>query len=411
MPARQTITIIGGGVIGLTTAFALVRDGHDVTLIERHDAIGSEASFANGGQLSYRYVKPLADAGVIREAIGWLLRENSPISLRLRADPHQWLWLAAFLRACTRRTNRRNAALLLDLALSGQRELQLWREEGLGDFLWRRPGKLVLYRNAETFRKAAESAVQSAGDASQEQALSPTDCIAAAPAFAGLLPRLAGGIFSPQDEVGDCHLFCEALRAALAKESGFRLVHGAATLRQGARGQCEVMLDGKYFETGLVVLAAGIASRALARPLGLGLPLYGLKGYSLTYRPSPDLLPEISVTDYDNRVVYAGLGDRLRVAAMVDIGAEDTSLDPRRIAGLRGLVARTLPGMPVMEDEPPWAGLRPATPTGVPLVTRTRTDNLLLNVGHGALGFTLSVGSALRIRDIVAGRDGKGGST
>ncbi|GBQ85886.1 D-amino acid dehydrogenase 2 [Gluconobacter albidus] len=404
MAGKRTITIIGGGVIGLTAAYALVREGHDVTLIERREDVGQEASFANGGQLSYRYVSPLADAGIARDALGWLFRPNSPISLRLKADPSQWRWLLAFLCACNRQTNRRNAAVLLDLALSGQAELQTYREEGLRDFLWRRPGKLVLYRNAATFRKAAKSI----SDPERQRALSPSECTDIEPAFAGLRGQIAGGIFSPEDEVGDCFLFCEALREALAAAPNFRLIHGNAALTAGSKNRCAVLLDGKPFETDLVVLAAGIASRKLARPLGIDLPLYGLKGYSLSTRPRPGLVPSVSVTDYDNRVVYAGLGDRLRVAAMVDIGAQDTRLNPKRLGELRALVNETLPGAlgqgpEGQGDDTPWAGLRPATPTGVPIIGRTRYDNLLLNVGQGALGFTLSVGSALRLKEIVAG--------
>ncbi|MBB2204153.1 FAD-dependent oxidoreductase [Gluconacetobacter takamatsuzukensis] len=403
MAGRRTITIIGGGVIGLAAAYALVRDGHTVTLVERGEDVGREASFANGGQLSYHYVSPLADAGVARDALGWLLRPQAPIALRLRADPRQWRWLLAFLHACNRHMNRKNAAILLDLALSGQAELQTWRNAGLDDFLWRRPGKLVLYRDASTFRKAARAVT----DPNGQRTLSPSECAAVEPAFAGLQPRLAGGIFSPDDEVGDCFLFCTALRKALSAEPGFRLVRGTATLGPGPAGRCAVGVDGRPFETDLVVLAAGIASRALAQPLGIDLPLYGLKGYSLTTRPPPGTVPSVSVTDYDNRVVYAGLGDRLRVAAMVDIGSEDTVPDPRRLAALRALVAETLPGALGQGEDTPWAGLRPATPTGVPVIGRTRYGNLLLNVGHGALGFTLSVGSAMRLKEIVSGADAR----
>ncbi|MFT8422506.1 MAG: FAD-dependent oxidoreductase [Gluconacetobacter sp.] len=403
MAGKRTITIIGGGVIGLTAAHSLIGAGHDVTLIERRADVGQEASFANGGQLSYRYVGPLADAGVARDALGWLLRPHSPISLRLRADPKQWRWLLGFMLACNRRTNRKNAAILLDLALAGQAELQDWRDAGLDDFLWRRPGKLVLYRNSSKFRRAAHAIT----DPDLQRPLSPSECVTVEPAFAGLQPRIAGGIFSPEDEVGDCFLFCTALRKALTRQPGFRVVQGEATLAPGRGGRCALGVNGRPFETDLVILAAGIASRALARPLGIDLPLYGLKGYSLTTRPQPGTLPAVSVTDYDNRVVYAGLGDRLRIAAMVDIGAEDTPLQPRRLAELRALVAATLPGAFGGGEDVPWAGLRPATPTGVPVIARTRYDNLLLNVGHGALGFTLSVGSALRLKEIVAGADAR----
>lgn len=399
MSARRTITVVGGGVIGLTTAYALIQAGHTVTLVEREDQVGSQASFGNGGQLSYRYVRPLADAGVPLDAVSWLFQPHSPISLKLRLDWHQWRWLMAFLAACNAQTNQKNTAKILEIALRSQSVLQQWRQDGLGDFLWRKPGKLVVYRDARKFAKAARAVI----NPQQEQVLTPAECARVEPAFGSLTPALAGGIFSPDDEVADCNLFCQVLLAALEASPEFCLVHGAAQLEQKKTGQCRVRVNGIVQETDLVVLAAGLASRSLLRPLGLDLPLYGLKGYSLTMDAPVAALPSVSVTDYDNRVVYARLGDHLRIAAMVDIGALDARIDPERIAALKQLALETLPVLQGSSSATPWAGMRPATPTGVPIVGRTRWRNMLLNVGHGALGFTLSGGSALTIRDIVEG--------
>ncbi|WP_366125293.1 FAD-dependent oxidoreductase [Acetobacter cerevisiae] len=397
MPAKRTITVVGGGVIGLTTAYALIQAGHSVTLVEREDHVGEQASFGNGGQLSYRYVRPLADAGIPLEALSWMLQADSPISLRLRLDWKQWRWLADFLLACNARTNKANAARLLELALQGQQALNQWRQEGLDDFLWRKPGKLVVYRNAHKFSKAAKSI----SNPQQEQVLTPAECAQVEPAFAGLASTLAGGIFSPDDEVADCYLFCQALLKSLQQSKDFQLVKGDATLEDDQSDRCRVRINGAVWQTDLVVLAAGLASRDLMQPLGQRLPLYGLKGYSLTVEADPAVLPNVSVTDYDSRVVYARLGDRLRIAAMVDIGALNALPDPRRIASLKHLAEETLPAAGPYASAATWAGMRPATPTGVPLVERTQWRNLLLNVGHGALGFTLSCGSALTIRDLV----------
>lgn len=397
MPAKRTITVVGGGVIGLTTAYALIQAGHSVTLVEREDHVGEQASFGNGGQLSYRYVRPLADAGIPLEALSWMLQPDSPISLRLRLDWKQWRWLADFLLACNARTNKANAARLLKLALQGQQALNQWRQDGLDDFLWRKPGKLVVYRNAHKFSKAAKSV----SNPQQEQVLTPAECAQVEPAFADLAPTLAGGIFSPDDEVADCYLFCQALLKSLQQSKDFQLVKGDVTLEDDQSGRCRVRINGAVWPTDLVVLAAGLASGDLMQPLGQRLPLYGLKGYSLTVEADPAVLPDVSVTDYDNRVVYARLGDRLRIAAMVDIGALNALPDPRRIASLKHLAEETLPAAGPYASAATWAGMRPATPTGVPLVERTQWRNLLLNVGHGALGFTLSCGSALTIRDLV----------
>lgn len=399
MPAKRTITIVGGGVIGLTTAYALIQAGHDVTLIEGEDNVGLQASFGNGGQLSYRYVRPLADAGVPLDAVSWMFRAGSPISLKLRPDWHQWRWLLDFLAACNARTNQKNASILLKLALRSQATLHQWQQDGLDGFLWRQPGKLVVYRNAAKFKKAAKAVT----NPQQEQVLTPQECARIEPAFASLAPRLAGGIFSPDDEVADCHLFCQSLLTALQSHPSFRLLRGEARLEGGENDRCRITIDGVKHETDVIVLAAGLASRALVKPLDIALPLYGLKGYSLTVQADDAVLPTVSVTDYDNRVVYARLGNRLRLAAMVDIGALDASINPERIEHLKRLAAETLPAAGPYTSAATWAGMRPATPTGVPIIAQTPWKNLLLNVGHGALGFTLSVGSALTIRDLVEG--------
>lgn len=399
MPAKRTITIVGGGVIGLTTAYALIQAGHDVTLIEREDNVGLQASFGNGGQLSYRYVRPLADAGVPLDAVSWMFRAGSPISLTLRPDWHQWRWLLDFLAACNARTNQKNASILLKLALRSQETLHQWQQAGLDGFLWRQPGKLVVYRNAAKFKKAAKAVT----NPQQEQVLTPQECARIEPAFASLAPRLAGGIFSPDDEVADCHLFCQSFLTALQSHPSFRLLRGEARLEGGENDRCRITIDGVKHETDVIVLAAGLASRALVKPLDIALPLYGLKGYSLTVHADDAVLPTVSVTDYDNRVVYARLGNRLRLAAMVDIGALDASINPERIEHLKRLAAETLPAAGPYTSAATWAGMRPATPTGVPIIAQTQWKNLLLNVGHGALGFTLSVGSALTIRDLVEG--------
>ena len=218
--ARQ-VCIIGGGVIGLASAYALVRAGHDVTLIDARDTLGRETSFANGGQLSYRYVAPLADAGVPLQALGWLLRGDSPLKLRPRLDPQQWRWMAAFLGACRGSVNRRNAAHLLRLASLSQATLQQWREDDrLDGFDWRRNGKLVTFRNADTFEHARRKVT----DILQQQVLSAADCTRLEPALAS--GGFVGGIYTPNEEVADCHAFCQRLAARLQASGHCRFLLG-----------------------------------------------------------------------------------------------------------------------------------------------------------------------------------------
>ncbi|GAA4502248.1 FAD-dependent oxidoreductase [Gluconacetobacter tumulicola] len=400
MRHARSVTVIGGGVVGLSTAYALIRQGHVVRLVEQLPDVGHGASFANGGQLSYRYVAPLADAGVPRQALAWMMRPGAPVSLRLRADRDQWRWLLSFLAACRAGTNRAHAHRLLDIALLAQRVLAAWRAEGLEEFCWRRPGKMIVHRTATTLAHAARGITQP--DA--QSVLTAAECVAREPALETLRGALAGGIFTEGEEVADCHLFCRALLARLAASPDFTHVRGVATLEAAPDNRCAVRIDGQAGpQTDLIVVAAGLRTRALLRAVGEDIPLYGLKGYSLTLPVRAGGTPDISVTDYDNRVVYARLGERFRIAAMVDIGADDDGASPRRIAQLRRLAQASFPNAGPYDDAEAWAGFRPATPTGLPVVGYTGRANLMVNAGQGALGFTLAPACATLLALLVGG--------
>ncbi|MEN8639166.1 D-amino acid dehydrogenase [Pseudomonas sichuanensis] len=394
----QRVTVIGGGVVGLATAYALVREGYSVDLVEARDSLASATSFANGGQLSYRYVAPLADAGVPWQTLGWLLRGDSPLRLRLRLDPAQWRWLAAFVMACRTGVNRRNAAQLLSLALESQAALARWREEdGLADFAWRRNGKLVAFRTRQAFAHGREQLLdplnQQVLDAGQLRLLDPA--LAEAP--------FIGGVFTPDEEVADCHRFCLRLAERLEASGHCRLHLGQAVTRL-IRRKDEVValaLADRQLDVQRLVLCAGHRSASLALP-GLHLPVYPLKGYSLT-APVTEAhrAPDVSLTDYERKIVYARLGQQLRVAAMVDIVGYDETVDAGRLRSMRRLARETLPGAADYGQAVEWAGMRPATPTGVPIIGATMYRNLWLNLGHGALGFTLACGSGERLARLM----------
>ncbi|MGY2375855.1 D-amino acid dehydrogenase [Pseudomonas sp. SDO524_S393] len=392
------VCIIGGGVIGLASAYALVRAGHEVTVIEARGSLGSETSFANGGQLSYRYVAPLADAGVPWQAVGWLLRGDSPLKLRPRLDPRQWRWMAAFLGACRGSVNQRNAAHLLRLAALSQATLQQWRDnDHLDGFDWRRNGKLVTFRNAGSFEHARSKVT----DILQQQVLSATDCARLEPALAG--GGFVGGIYTPNEEVADCHAFCQRLAARLEASGRCRFLLGRkVTGIREARGAVQaVELGDEVMPVEHLVLAAGYRSAEL----GLRVPLYPLKGYSLSVPLGPQhQAPNVSITDYDRKIVYARIGEQLRVAAMVDIVGFDASLDPKRLALIKRQARETFPLAGDYSRAVEWAGMRPATPTGVPLIGASPTRNLWLNLGHGALGFTLACGSGQLLAELIGQR-------
>ncbi len=322
----QRVCIIGAGVVGLATAYALVREGFDVTLVEARERGGLETSYANGGQLSYRYVAPLADSGVPAQTLGWLLRNDAPLRLRPRLDPAQWRWLLGFLAACRGSLNRRNAAHLLRLALLSQRTLQAWREEdGLDGFDWRRNGKLVAFRQPASFARAR----QGLADPSAQFVLTAAECLALEPALSAA--PFVGGIHTPDEEVADCHAFCVQLAERLQASGHCRQLHGRRVTKivEGGAAVRGVEVGGDLIEADHVVLAAGYRSAELMLP-GLRLPLYPLKGYSLTLPVGAQhRAPDTSITDYDRKIVYARIGERLRIAAMVDIVGFDPASSPR----------------------------------------------------------------------------------
>ncbi|WP_353957281.1 D-amino acid dehydrogenase [Pelomonas sp. SE-A7] len=399
--------VIGGGVVGLTSAWALAERGHAVTLIEREREVALGASHANGGQLSYRYVSPLADEGVPLKALRWLLDPDGPLRFKPEASWQQWSWMLAFLRACRAPVNRRMTEKLLALGAFSQSAFsQLHQATRLDGIALRAPGKLVVYRKDEEFARVAGRVRAQAG--SLEQALSHDECVALEPALGYSDTQLAGGIFTPGEAVADCKQFCLQLAKALQQHPNFRGFQQAEVsgfLQRGGDSIAAVRTSKGEIAADQVVLAAGLQSRPLAAQLGIRLPLYPLKGYSLTapiaegHHP-----PEVSVTDFEKKILYARIGDQLRIAAMVDLVGEDDSIDPRRIASLHKAVRATFPKAADYDQAIAWAGLRPATPSGAPIVGATPVSNLWLNVGHGALGFTFSFATADIVAELVSGR-------
>jgi D-amino-acid dehydrogenase len=400
------VCVLGAGVVGLVSAYYLARDGHEVTIVDRNGLPGQGCSYANGGQLSYSYVAPLAAPGVFKLLPRWLWRADSPLRLRPRWDFRQWKWALRFLQACTRTRSLKSTAELFSLAHFSRSLLHELVERERITFDYSRNGKLILFRERSALEAAIRQSNYLAELGTRQQVLDAEACIRLEPALLGMRGSIVGGVFTDSEEAGDCLKFCAELEHVLRSNYQFEpLYHHKVELLQASQGKVNAVLtDRGAIEADAFVIAMGMRSGAVTCPLGIELPLCALKGYSLTVPMAGSAAPTISVTDSQSRIVYARLGHALRIAAMVDIGGRGRAVEPDRVAALKRRVRESFPMIAGLDQAQSWAGLRPATAQGKPILSDTPYSNLFVNVGHGALGFTLACGSGRLIADLVAGQ-------
>ena len=401
------IAVLGAGVVGVTSAWYLTKAGHEVTVVDRQDAAAMETSFANGGQISTSHAEPWANPGTPKQVLKWLGREDSPMLFRLRADPYQWAWGLAFLRECLPARTRANAARIAAInRYSRSRLLALRAETGIA-YEQQTRGILRLYETRRALDEAVAAASLERSHGIELRVLTAAECVELEPALSECAGRIAGGVHAPGDESGDAHQFTQELaRLCAARGVEFRYGNRVARIETGSGRVTRVLLDsGHNIGADAYVMALGSYSPLLLRPIGISIPVYPLKGYSITIALAEgDVAPHISLSDGAHRLVMSRLGNRLRVAGTAELTGYDTSVNEVRC---RAIVRRTFELFPKAgkpEDARFWAGLRPGTPGGVPCIGRTRYPNLLLNTGHGTLGWTMACGSGAAIADIVSGR-------
>ena len=402
------VIVLGAGVIGTTSAWFLAKSGHAVTVIDRRSDAGLETSFANGGQISVSHAEPWANPSAPLKIAKWLTREDAPLLFRLRADLHQWLWGISFLRECLPARTRENIEQIVNLGLFSRATLrELRRETGIRyDHL--EAGILHLYTDAKEFEAAIAPTQLMRELGCDREIKSPDECVAIEPALAHIREKLAGGTYTSSDESGDAHLFTRNL-AALCTEKGVSFRYGHTVLgieHTGGEitGVRVIDADGRVstLRADRYVVAMGSYSPLVLRPLGIRIPVYPAKGYSVTLRVADAARAyRVSLTDDEHKLVFSRLGDRLRIAGTAELNGYSTEINETRCRAILKRVETLFPGAGEAESAQFWTGLRPCTPSNVPLIGRTRYANLYLNTGHGTLGWTHSCGSARALANII----------
>jgi D-amino-acid dehydrogenase len=404
------IVVLGAGVIGITSAWYLRAQGHAVTVLERQPAAALETTFANGGQISVSHVEPWAAPKAPLQILKWLSRPDAPLLFRPTLDPRQWRWGFDFLLECLPSRTRRNMLQILAISkYSGEALRELRAETGLHyDELQR--GILQVYTDPAGFASARKAAALVRRHGVVREVKSADECVAIEPALSPRRDWIQGGTYTASDETGDARMFTQGL-AALAAAQGVVLRYDVAieSLQHDGSAVSSVTVrasDGtvETVSADAYVACLGSYTPILLSPLGLHVPVYPAKGYSATM-PIIDgaRAPRGSITDDAKKIVFTRLGERLRVAGTAELSGYGLKLNKLRCEALTRRAREWFGDAidPVRVEY--WTGLRPASPSGVPLIGRTRYRNLYLNTGHGTLGWTMAAGSAKAIAQIVSG--------
>lgn len=404
------VVVLGAGLLGVTSAYFLRQLGHDVTVIDRQAAPAAETSFANGGQISVSHAEPWANPSAPLKVLKWLGKEDAPLLFRMRADMRQWLWGLQFLRECTPARTQYNIGQIVRLGTYSRDTLQALRRDIGIEYDQRTQGILHFYTSQKEFDGAEGPAAQMRDLGCDRRVISADEAVRIEPALRHIRPQLAGATYTAEDESGDANRFARELVARCRADGvEFLMSHTVTALRE-AGGQLDHVeatdADGRFQRVrgDAYVLAMGSLSPLYAAPLGIHLPIYPAKGYSVTL-PVKDasMAHQVSLTDDEYKLVFSRLGDRLRIAGTAELNGYDRDLNRVRCEAIVRRTEELFPGAGDLEQAQFWTGLRPATPSNVPIIGRSKLPNLFLNTGHGTLGWTHSCGSGKSIAQIVSG--------
>ncbi len=400
------IAVLGSGVIGTCSAWYLTQAGHEVVVIDRQPAPAQETSFANAGQLSPGYASPWAAPHVPFKALKWLFQKYAPLSIRPGLDPHQYLWLWQMLRNCTANRYAVNKARMMRLSEYSRLCIDRLRAETGIEYEGRQLGTMQVFRTQAQLDDAAKDIDVLKQYGVPYEVLDRAGIVRIEPALADVVDALTGALRLPHDETGDCEIFTQRL-AERAQAAGVEFRFGATIERLESDGSrvSAVVVNGKIVHADRYVMALGSYSTPMLAPLGIHLPVYPLKGYSLTVPITrPELAPVSTVLDETYKVALTRFDQRIRVGGLAGVSGYDLALHPRGRATLEKALGSLFPRGGELGAATVWTGLRPATPDGTPVVGATRLANLFLNTGHGTLGWTMACGSGRYLADLISGR-------
>ena len=403
------IIVLGAGIVGVTTAYFLHEKGYTVTVVDRQPDIAAETSVGNAGHVCPSYATPWAAPGMKGKSLKWSLQSwlgmESALKFTPRLDTHQWQWLRQFLSQCNAERYAVNKARMGRLARYSHTQLKAIRERLDIQYEQTSGGNLQLFRTQEGLDNAGLAARVLAEAGVAYQLLDAAGCVAFDPALRVASDQLVGGMLLPQDETGNCPLFARALGSWLQTQGvTFRMSTTVQGIEAAGGTITGIRTDGGVLQADAYVLACASASVALAKPLGLPLPIYPVKGYAITVPViDADAAPHSGVMDEYYKVAITRMGSHIRAAGTAEIGSWDTRVTARDCATAIKSLASLYPHGADMAKVSYWAGLRPMTPDGAPLIGATRYANLYLNAGHGSNGWTTACGASRLIADIIAG--------
>ena len=405
----KRVLVLGAGILGVHTAYFLRQRGYEVTVVDRQPGPALETSFANGSQISVSQSDPWASPHAPLKVLKWLGKEDAPLLFRLRMDVNQWRWGLRFLYECLPNRAEHNTLQAMRLSEYSRRTLQMLRKETSIQYDHAEAGIMMIHSNKQSFDDAAEAAQLLIRNGERRDVLSVAEAVKIEPALTHTAPTLAGAIYAPNDESGDAYKFTVAL-AERAAAMGVDFLYGTTIekiQREGGNVSGVVVSDEKgerVEKADAYVVALGSYSSAMLSGVGVDALIYPAKGYSATLpivnQPGA---PKGSITDDEMKIVFTTIGNRLRIAGTAELNGFDTTLNPVRCAALTNRARHHFPDLCDWEAVTYWTGLRPATPSNLPIIGQSKLKNLYLNTGHGTLGWTEGPGSARALSDIIAG--------